>query len=209
VVDTGTGPTAPDDDLQAKRECLWHRLLNGELTEVFEISGLDFVGWLMGLEPISAAAYEYNADGEPTTAAERAEIAQQLSQQRFWTVSNEYADRNGRIGSVTAWDRHFIDRAQIALIVPRTRRSELLLQRIHVLLRRRRADDPVFAADAEPDRALMRFHKSLRRHSGLYGPPPYSYVVVRYLLANYPEKTLVVSNPYDVNQLARLRIRRR
>lgn len=216
VADTEVGSTGPDADRWAQRERLWQQLLHGELTEVYQVVGVGFQGWTLGLEPISVGAYQYNrADGMPISDAERDEIARELSAQRYWTVGSNWVYWNQvRSGIVMAWDRHFIERAQVALIVLRPRRIEVFLQAaLTALRRRRRTDEFAFSAGIDYDRAQVKFYKELREYALYYSPrylprPPYSFVVAQYLLEKYPDKTLVVSNPQQIKQLKRLRIPR-
>jgi hypothetical protein len=115
---------------------------------------------------------------------------------------------------VLAWDQFFIERAQVALIAPYTKRPGAFIRAARVLLRNRRQTDEFgFADGVEYDRARSEFNRRLwgppQYYSTSYGRrPPYSYVVARYLFENYPEKTLVVSSPYEIAQLNRLRIPR-
>lgn len=192
---------------RAGLERLWRRLLSGELTEVYGITGPGFTGSPMGLEPISVCAYEYDlADGEPNSEEERGEIARRLSVRPYWYVCSEHvAARLPR--SVTAWDRYFIARAQVALIVLKTTRVRLFFRRVRTLLRGRKAARSDFAAGAASDPAVAKFSRNLTRPRSPR-PVPYSLIVARYLLDKYPEKTLIVSNPQDVRQLADLRIQR-
>lgn len=194
---------------------MWQRLLAGELTEVYSVAGADgFQAWTLGLEPISVNAYRYDrADGMPVSDARREEIARQLSAQRYWTVVSEGMIGQRRSGVVMAWDRHFADRAQIALIVLKPRRSGVFLRAALAALRPRRETEFAFSADVDDDRAQVEFYKALRYYSlycsPRYGPtPPYSFVVAQYLLEKYPDKTFVVSNPRQIKQLRSLRIPR-
>ena len=231
VAENGVGPMDPDVDHWAVRERLWQQLLAGELTEVFQVGGEGFLVWRFGLEPIDPAAYQYNAAGERTSSAECERIAQELSAQRCWAVGctgliwSEHSmltpwdyqgslPRSERQTGVTPWDRHFIERARIALIVLRTERAEAFQRSVRILRRsRRRTNEPGFAADVEDDRAQIKFYRRLREYS-LYRSAryrrrtPYAFVIAKYLLDNYPDKTLVVSSPYEITQLRRLRIPR-
>jgi hypothetical protein len=221
----------PDADHWAVRERRWQQLLAGELTEVFQVGGEGFMTWRFGLEPIDPAAYQYNAAGERTSSAECERIARELSAQRCWAVgcSGVLWSEHGmlttwnyqgslppseRQAGVLPWDRQFIERAQIALIVLRTERAEAFQRSIRVLRRsRRKVHEPGFAAEVEDDRAQIKFYRRLREYSPYYSTkyrprPPYGFVVAKYLLDKYPEKTLVVSSPYEITQLRRLRIPR-
>jgi hypothetical protein len=231
VADDGVGPMDPDVDHWAVRERLWQQLLAGELTEVAQVGGEGFLVWRFGLEPIDSAAYQYNAAGERTSSAECERIARELAAQRCWAVGctgvfwTEHSmltlwdyqgslPRSERQTGVIPWDRCFIERAQIALIVLRTERAEAFQRSVRVLRRsRRKTNEPGFAAEVEDDRAQIKFYRRLREYSLYYSPkrrprPPYSFVVAKYLLDKYPDKTLVVSSPYEIAQLRRLRIPR-
>jgi hypothetical protein len=231
VADTGAGSEDPDDDHRAARELLRRQLLAGELTEIFQVGGQGFAMWLFGLEPINAAAYQYNSAGERISSAERERIARELSAQRCWAVGcsgilwSEHSPlttwryQNGlppaeRQAGVIPWDRIFIERAQIALIIPRMRRVGAFRRTVRALRpSRRRTDETGLFAGVEDDRAQTRSHRRLQDYSPYYPMshprrPPYSYVVANYLLDEHPDKTLVVSDPDEIAQISRLRIPR-
>ena len=106
-----------------------------------------------------------------------------------------------------AWDRYFIARAQVALIVLKTTRSRLFFRRVRTALGRRKAYRPDLITGVGPDPVATSFHRAVSRRYAPQ-PVPYAVLVARYLLDKYPEKTLIVSDPRDVRQLAELRIRR-
>lgn len=222
-----------DDDYWARRERLWQQLLDGELTEVFQVAGQEFISWRFGLEPIDVVAYRYDAAGIPISSAERERIGRELSAQRCWAVHSQgivWTEHSPLMfwayqgvplsplwqGGVTTWDRLFIDRAQIALIILRTKRAESFLRSVRALrrsMRNRSGDERGFAADVEYDRTQIEFHRRLKNYSLYYSMrfpprPPYGFVVARYLLDRYPEKTLIVSSPQEIAQLGKLRIPR-
>ena len=84
MTDAGVGSKAPDADAWAERERLCQQLLVGSLTEVYVLGSYLLIPQTLGLEPISAGGYHYKANGEPVSVPERAEIARELSAQRFW-----------------------------------------------------------------------------------------------------------------------------
>ncbi len=106
-----------------------------------------------------------------------------------------------------AWDRYFIARARVALIVLKTTRSRLFFRRVRTLLGRRKACRSDLITGVGPDPVVTSFYRVLRKRYAPQ-PVPYAVLVARYLLDKHPEKTLIVSDPQDVRQLAGLRIRR-
>lgn len=235
MAETGAGIPEPAADPWAEREGLWQQLLDGSLTEVYQVAGQDFLSGRYGLEPIDPAAYQYNSAGERASIAEVERIARELSAQRCWAVSSHgifwTEDRGlttwesqgrltapGQRDGVLAWDRHFIERAQIALIVLRTPRAKSSVRAVRALLRvigRNEAadEDRGFVASVEPDHTRAEFYRRLDEYSRYFSTkwpprPPYGYVVAKYLLDRYPRKTLIVSSPYEIAQLRLLRIPR-
>jgi hypothetical protein len=192
----------------AARERLWQRLLNGELTEVYGIAGYGFASSSMGLEPISVCAYQYEVgNGELISNERREEIARELSAQPFWYVCSEHVPARVPM-NLMAWDRHFIARAQVALIVLKTKQGGLFYRRARTVLPRRKAQESDFLAGGEPDPAVTEFYRELSKRPSSREPLPYGIRVARYLLDKCPDKTLIVSHPQDVRQLADLRIPR-
>lgn len=170
----------------------------------------------LGLEPISVGAYYHEANGEPISRAERARIAQELAAQRFWIVSG---------GGLNYWDRHFVERAQIVLILlkpPWYRRLAQVLTAARRTLRDRlsrgrRGDvhgyGPAYegiAAGVEHDKTQAEFFKRVQAspYSSTSISTPNTTVAGRVMLERYPEKTVVVSSMAELRQLRALRIRR-
>lgn len=199
-------------DAGAEREHLWRRLLDGSLTEVYvlcELGPYTLIPQTLGLEPISARAYRHDrANGEPISVTERVEIARQLAAQRFWIAG----------GGGMYWDRHFIERAQIALILLPSSPLDRLLRAVRAMPRRsKQKQEPGFIDEVEYDRTQMRFEKRLREFFMYYSPKYspgtsrpeyYTMLVAKHLLEKHPEKTFVVSDPREIRKLKALRISR-
>lgn len=207
----GVGPDddEPHEDGEARRARLWRQLLDGELTEVYvlcEMGTYQLIPQTLGLEPIGQWAYYYSAaDGEPTSAKERDELARNLSEQRFWIAG----------GGRFHWDRHFIERARIALILLKPSRLDQLRRGISLLSGRRRSPgDGGFSDGVKPDRAQVEFHKRLTRYYRSAMPtyagqlPVYEVFIARHLLEKYPDKTFIVSTRQELKQLRALHIPR-
>ena len=224
VIDAGADPgDTGAAELWDTRARLWERLIACELTEVFVASDLGLSVLLpqtLGLEPIYEGA-SYYMDGTPIPRAERVRSARKLAAQRFWLVHGDAA---------RCWDRPFVERAQIALILlkpPWYRRLSRVLSslrraaRDRLPSRRDRDDDGQglaydgIASEVKHDKTQAEFYKRVQafRPDGPfanYSPTstPTTTVAGKYLLERYPEKTVVVSGMAELRQLQALRIRR-
>lgn len=99
----------PEDARPARAE-LWHRLLAGQVTEVY-VTGFErrverYLPQTLGLEPVVWNAYLYDADGVPRNQDELAGIARRLSAEPRWIAG----------GGPWYWDRHFAERAEAIVI---------------------------------------------------------------------------------------------
>lgn len=221
VIDPGLGSEEPGAaDLWDARASLWQRLLACELTEVYVASDLGLTVLLpqaLGLEPIYAGAcYHEVLHGAPIPRERRIRIAQELAAQRFWIVSGS---------GLNYWDKHFIERAQIVLILlkpPWYRRLARVLSlfwrtvRFHLPSRRGGGDGDALAYEGiafgvEDDKTQVEFYKRVQAYQpSRYSPQSTMNTTVagKDLLEHYPEKTVVVSSMRELRQLQALRIRR-
>jgi hypothetical protein len=213
-------------ELWDARERLWQQLLACELTEVYVASDLALATVLpqtLGLEPIYIAAYYYDVgDGAPTSEAGRARIARELAAQRFWIVDG---------GWPSYWDDSFAERAQIAIVLLKPPWYRRLSRVLTMFLRtapgylpaRRNRDNgggsayEGIASQVKHDATQAEFYKRVQAYrpngpsgfsSPMSAPPRTTTRTGQFLLARYPEKTIVVSTMPELRQLQALRIRR-
>jgi len=185
------------------REVLWHRLLAGEITEVYAPAGYDmYLPQTLGLEPISHQAYAYDTRGEPRDANQLSEIASQLSAEAWWIAG----------GGPRFWASHFAEHAEVVLVFE----SDVFTQARFTDARSE------ISIEGGARWLYQRWRARHRTDDDRYSPmtAPGSFVdvlVVRravspsvdqFLMDQYPEKTFIIRTHDDIRMLRKVRARR-
>lgn len=197
---------SPPEDARPPRAELWHRLISGEVTEVY-VPGYAgrvdrYLPQTLGLEPIFYGPYLTDAEGAPTTNARRAEIARQLAAGSRWIAG----------GGPWEWDQYFANRAEVVLIFElydavehRRIDNDFGIRRALAIRREARKGLPAGSEPTAQDR--WRSFLAYSAKAAARGTLTAMENAVYEVRERYPEKAFIVSRAADRRLLRTVRAR--